>query len=249
MRKLILILLISSILLMTACSQKNGTSLLVEQPQNISTNDQIYPAQNENSVEESSNVNGMRFTLNLEEFTEKYNFKSRSLGYNDIIISGNWKTNGEPTKDTKGVEIQYYYYNDDNLNFTATVEVESGKLMNIGCGTTMSNFVAQTDNQSNSDKILMKCAIMAEAVCQFPSGSTDILQDIFYRTTNENIDSLWYQGFIFSLSTQEYKSNVENNIMLFRVFPISDDLKEDWKVDDYESYSASVPLETNTVEE
>lgn len=247
MKKSILILLISSIILMTACSQKTETSLSVEQPQNISTGDEIYPALNENSVEQSTNVNGMRFTITLPEFTQKYNEKLKNIGITDILVTGHWQKNSETQRDSNGVEIQYYYYDGININFTATVEVESGKLMNIGCGTTMKNFVAQTDNQNNSDLILKKCAVMAEAVCQFPSGSTDVLQDIFYRTTIESIDSLWYQGFIFSLSTQENKSSVENNIMLFRVFPVTDELKNDWNVADYEAYSASVPIETNAV--
>lgn len=229
---------------MTACSQKTENSLSVEQPQNISTDDEIYPALNENSVEQSTNVNGMRFTLTLDEFTEEYNEKIKNVGITETMVAGHWQKKGDTQRDTNGIEIQYYYYDDININFTATVEVLSGKIMNIGCGTTMKYFVARNDNQSNSDLILKKCAVMAEAVCQFPSGSTDVLQDIFYRTTIESIDSLWYQGFIFSLSTQEDKSNVENNIMLFRVFPVSDELKEEWNVEDYEVYSASVPIET-----
>ena len=243
MKKLTLLIALIILLILSSCSNSE-IDISVDQPKNISTGDEIFPALNENSIEESPNVNGMRFTLTLEEFTEKYNTITKATGGNDLLDFSNWKKQGEISSDVHGVKIQYYIYNEDNINFTASIEVESNKIINIGCGTTMGNFIKTEDNIINSDIILRKTAIMAQSVCQFPIGSTDILQDIFYRTTNENIDSLWYQGFVFALSTQNDKSNSENSIMLFRVFPITDKLKDEWKILDYEIYSASVPNET-----
>jgi len=246
MKKIALLIALSLILTLSAC-KNTETSITVNQPENISTGDEIFPAQNVNSIEESPNVNGMRFTFTLAEFTEKYNEITKSTGGSDLLDIKNWKKQGEVQNDVHGVKIQYYIYNENNINFTASVEVDSEKIVNIGCGTTMGNFIKMEDNVSNSDIILRKTAIMAQAICQFPMGSTDILQDIFYRTTNESIDSLWYQGFVFALSTQNDKSNSENSIMLFRVFPITDELKDEWKILDYEVYSASVPNETVAV--
>lgn len=243
MKKLALILTLILIFMLSACTNSE-TSLTVNQPENISTGDEIYPAKNLNSVEESGNVNGMRFTLTLEEFTEKYNENTKLTGGTDFLSADGWIKQDREQTDINGVKIDYYYYNENNINFTASIEVLTNKIINIGCGTTMGNFVSQENNVSNSDIILRKSAIMAQTICQFPVGSTDVLQDIFYRTTNENIDSLWYQGFVFSLSTQNDKSNSENSIMLFRVFPIADELKEEWNIQDYEVYSASVPNET-----
>ncbi len=76
---------------------------------------------------------------------------------------------------------------------------------------------------------------MAEAACQFPSGSEEFLQNIFYRITTEGSDSVWYQGFVFSLSTKEDKNDSKNNVLLFRVFPIKDELKEEWNLSEYGS--------------
>ena len=132
-------------------------------------------------------------------------------------------------------EIQYYYYDDKDINYTATVEVESQKLLNIGCGTTTSKFMAQEDNAENGNQTIKKAAIMAEAACQFPSGSEEFLQNIFYRITTESSDSIWYQGFVFSLSTKEDKNDSKNNVLLFRVFPIKDELKEEWNLSEYGS--------------
>ena len=186
----------------------------------------------------------MRFTLTLPEFTEKYNEIARRTDGILAINKEKGRVNGDVKTDTNGVEVRYYYYDETDTNFTVTVEVQTGKIMNIGCGTTMSNFVAQDDNSSNSDKILKKSAIMAAAVCQFPTDSLDVLQDIFYRTTFDSSSSFWYQGFIFTLSTQENKSDSEKSVMLLRVFPVKDELKDEWKVTDYEAYAASAPAAT-----
>lgn len=243
MKKISLILIICTLFFLCGCNDNNN-SIDVEQPEKIATGDQIFSAKNENAVEESDNVNGMRFTLTLSEFTEKYNEIARRTDGIIAINKEKWKVNGEAKTDTNGVEIRYYYYDETDTNFTATVEVQTGKIMNIGCGTTMSNFVAQDENSNNSDKILKKSAIMAAAVCQFPTDSLDVLQDIFYRTTFESSSSFWYQGFIFTLSTQENKSDSEKSVMLLRVFPVKDELKDEWKVTDYEAYVASAPAPT-----
>ena len=243
MKKIITALLIISTVLLCGCNDNNN-SINVEQPEKIATGDQIFSAKNENAVEESDNVNGMRFTLTLPEFTEKYNEIARRTDGILAINKEKWKVNGDVKTDTNGVEVRYYYYDETDTNFTVTVEVQTGKIMNIGCGTTMSNFVAQEDNSSNSDKILKKSAIMAAAVCQFPTDRLDVLQDIFYRTTLDSSSSFWYQGFIFTLSTQENKSDSEKSVMLLRVFPVKDELKDEWKVTDYDAYAASAPAAT-----
>lgn len=240
LRRISLILIVCTLIFMCGCDDNNN-SIDVEQPEKIATGDQIFSAQNENAVEESDNVNGMRFTLTLPEFTEKYNETARQTDGILAISKDKWKVNGDVKTDSNGVEIRYYYYDESDTNFTATVEARTGKIMNMGCGTTMSNFVAQDENSSNSDMILKKSAIMAASVCQFPTDSLDVLQDIFYHTTFESSSSLWYQGFIFSLSTQENKTDSEKSVMLLRVFPVKDELKDEWKVTDYESYIASMP--------
>lgn len=244
MKKILLFLIIFTTVLFTGCSQSEIELNKIMDNQKISTKDEIYPAQNENSIEKSNNIYGQRFTLTLSEFTEKYNEITVQTGSNDTLDPEKWKTKGSSSTDINGVKIQYYYYDAEDINFTATVEIDSAKIMNIGCGTTMGNFVAQNDDINNSEIILQKCAIMAEAVCQFPNGSLNLLEDIFYRTTFENAESLWYCGFIFALDTKQDKSDSSNSIMLMRVFPISDELRTEWEIPDYEDYSASLPRTT-----
>lgn len=216
-----------------ACGEQSKSLKDTKRPAGISTRDEAEVPEVTDAVEPSANVNGLRFTLDIFEFTQKYNSAKNRLQQNDLIFYGNWRKQGESETDENGVAIQYYYYDDINVSFTATVEDKSGKIMNIGCGTTMSTFMGQKDDVNNSDLILAKAALMAQTICQFPEESRDILQDIFFRLTTESNDALWYRGFVFHLSTKEDPSDSKNNIMLFRVFPISEALREEWKLEEY----------------
>ena len=144
-----------------------------------------------------------------------------------------------------GTEYQYYYYDADKINFTASVETKTNYIMNIGLGTTMSNFVSIENEKNNSDTILMKSAVMAAAVSGMGINKVDTIQDIFYRTTFENTNELWYNGNVYALSTNEDKADSERSTMLFRTFPISDEVKENWGIDEYESYVANATQVTS----
>lgn len=232
---ILLVMTIIVILILFSTCGKNSEKTSSQSTGQVSTSNEVYSLISDNAYEESENVNGKRFNTTLLEFTERYNESKRALGENDLVMSGNWRKNGEETVDDNGVKIQYYYYDDENVNFTATVEVESKKILNIGCGTTMNNFMMHTDEVNNSEIILKKAALMAQSVCQFKIDNTNILQDVFYKTTTDKNDTLWYQGCVYKLSTQEDRDDSKNNIMLFRVFPISESLKQEWKLTEYES--------------
>ena len=220
------------VLSLAACS-KDSVKLNIDQPKSISTMEDGEEAPVSDAIEASDNVNGKRFALTLHEFTVRYNTAKKLVKDTDLIMEGNWREMGDPETDNKGVDFQYYYYDDHNVNITATVETESGKLMNVGVGTTMSHFMAEESGENNSDEILRKAALMADAVCCFGSDKIDTLQDIFYQIATGPEDSLWYEGFVFSLSTKENKTDSKNGIMLFRVFPVTEDLRKEWRLTDY----------------
>lgn len=237
----ILCITLCLICLFCGCSSSQGLKTPIDAPNKISTFDETELEQNPNAVEKSNNVNAMRYNLNLEEFSARYNQMLKEMGNLEMINGKGWQKKGDKTTDSNGVAIQYYFYDANKVSFTATVEVESNKLMNIGIGTTMSNFVSFEDNENYSDVVLMKSAVMAAAACGYTTDKVDVLQDIFYRTTFEGTNELWYEGNVYCLSTSEDKSNSERSIMLFRVFPISDEIKSEWKIIDYEQYIATMP--------
>lgn len=226
----------AAVILFSACSsnEKNNQLKNIERPDTAATGDEAVEATAaSDAVELSENVNGVRFNLSLHGFTQKYNAIIKGKQGAILLKDAKWKKAGDAATDDNDVKIQYWYYDDENVSFTATEELASGKLVNIGVGTTMSKFMGMTDDENNSDRILEQAAWMAEAACGFAPESESVLQDIFYRTTTENNDTLWYCGYVFHLSTKEDKADFKSNIMQFRVFPITEALRDEWKLEEY----------------
>ena len=143
--------IIVTLVFISSCNKGKGEK---EATDVKSTYDEVIVSTDSKAIESSSNVNGMRFGSTLEDFTTLYNECKRNMGENDLIMLGNWQKHGKETADDNGVKIQYYYYDDDNTNFTATVEVDTNKILNIGFGTTMRYFMGQTDGKNNDDSVL-----------------------------------------------------------------------------------------------
>lgn len=238
-----LVLIVAAILMLSlfGCSDKKNADVsgVVDAPDKFSTLDEAKVTENPNIRKESENVNGMCYAITLEEFTYNYNEMLKEAGNLDMINPKGWKMLGSPQKDANGTEYQYYYYDADKISFTASVETKTNYIMNIGLGTTMSNFVSIENEKNNSDTILMKSAVMAAAVSGMGINKVDTIQDIFYLTTFENTNEMWYNGNVYALSTNEDKADSERSTMLFRTFPISDEVKENWGIDEYESYVAN----------
>ena len=236
MKKLLTAILIAAAALscLTACGEDKEIKVDVDKPQTAATVDEPdFLGTRAEAIEESKNVNGMRFTSTLYDFTSRYNAEMSLRGEKDILHMEGWHKNGQVNKDANGVKIQYYYYDDNGVELTATVEEDCEKLVNVGCGTTMGHFISKENNEKNSDKILLKAALVAQAACGYDSSHVDTLQDIFFRVTEDN-STLWYDGFVFSLSTKEDKSDSQDSLMLFRVFPVTEKLKEEWNLEAYQ---------------
>lgn len=236
------------ITLFAGCSDKKNIDMsgIVSAPENISTLDEAKITENPNIRQKSENVNGMCFAITLEEFTHNYNEMLKEAGNLDMINPNGWKMLGSEQEDSNGVKYQNYYYDADKINFTASVETKTDYIMNIGLGTTMSNFVSIENEKNNSDTILMKSGVMAAAVSGMGIKDVDTLQDVFYRTTFENASELWYKGNVFALSTNEDKANSERSTMLFRTFPISEKVKEKWGIEEYENHISNAAQSTTT---
>lgn len=184
-------------------------------------------------VEESPNVNGMRFNLTLTEFTDRYNAEKSRMKQKDVLTLNRWIKDDNSELDNNSVHVQYWHHDDRDASFTASVEARSEKIMNIGCGTTVSNYQGKTEGAANSDPVLEKAALMAQIACGFSPDTRETLADIFDRTVTEPDNSLWYKGFVFNFSTMKDKLDKTKDIMLFRVFPITEALKQEWSLKEY----------------
>lgn len=220
---------------LSACMKAGDGGTVDEIPvTTAATRDEAVIAVSEGAVEDSLNVNGKRFNITLYDFTAKYNAEKKKRGDTDLLIMSEWRKNGQDTKDSKGVRIQYYYYDDEGMSITVTVETESEKLVNVGCGTTNKKF---TDEDTRL-RILMNASLMAQIVCGYDSGMMITLQDIFRQTSNGSDKSLYYDGFVFTLATKENVGESKEELMHFRVFPISQELRTEWKLKEYQKREA-----------
>ena len=154
MKKLIcLILTVSMLFLFASCngSENEGNSQAEKKTYTASADEAGYPNPIEQNWEESNNATGARFDMTLEEFTEKFNKMYNSLGGGSQQLElSNWQKQSSDQHDENGVAYDYYYYADDKAVLTATVEQESGKIMNLGCGTTVSVFINEENTQYQS---------------------------------------------------------------------------------------------------
>ena len=238
------ILILLPLGIMTACDSPKKIFSNVGTPKSIATEDEVSPTQSADAVTDSKNVNGKLYTATLQSFTAQYNSIMMNTGGIDYLYKENWQKKGDIQKDANGIEYELYYYDEEIFTITVSVEVESGMIMNVGCGTTMNTFVKFDENEKpNSDRILHASAVMAAAAAGFNQNSLNVLQDIFYRTTFDEINELWYEGNVFSLTTKNDKNNSENDTMLLRVFPISDELKNEWKIQSYDEYIAGISMQ------
>lgn len=228
-----LILILNCFVLGSCSSEKE--SIFIEEPQRISTGDEVFPSKNNSALEKSDNVNGMRFACTLRSFTQRYNKIMDDSGGNEFLDYTKWEEKGEILNDLNNIQYRNYIYNGNGITFTASVEQETHKLMNVGCGSTTGMYVQQGENKSLGNIILKKTAIMAAAACGYYVENLDVLQDIFYRTTMENMSSLYYKGMVYSLSIKNNNEDKKRSTMLFRVYPISDSRQAEWKYTEYEA--------------
>lgn len=138
--------------------------------------DEILAYTKEKAQEDSTNVNGKRYNINIEKFTERYNEIMFRSGGDEYLSMENWKRLGETKKDANGVEYFCYYYDIDNAELTVAVESRSHKIMNVGCGTTMSKYVSIDGEHQYSERILNMSAVMAAAVGGYTSDDVELFE-------------------------------------------------------------------------
>lgn len=245
MKKLIcLILAITMLFLLPSCSQpKEEKTETTETVTNPATIDQGYPVPNNQNWEPSDNATGARFNFTLEEYTTKFNAMYNSLGGELEELDFNlWQITSQNQVDENGIVYDNYYYANDGVVLTATVEKESNKLMNLGCGTTVSIFV--DDNKSQQQTVILGMAgVMACVAGDYPVGDVTFFGDLFVNCISNNNNSFWYNNCIYLVNIEEGETD-DDSTVLFRIVPATDNIESEWKLENYIKY-----LEENKQEE
>ena len=202
---------------------------------NVAAEDDKYPSPEESKWEESTNVTGARFDLTLREYTDEFNDMYNSLGGgSEELDFNNWKLQKSGQYDENGVEYDYYYYADDKAVLTATVETVSGKLMNLGCGTTLSVFVDGSDARYQGI-ILNMTGIMACVAGGYAVDHVRFFSNMYVDTISNSNSSFWYNNCIYLLNIEEGETD-DTSTMLFRVVAAKESIEEDWNLIDYKTF-------------
>mgnify|MGYP000255467239 FL=1 len=117
--------------------------------------DEILAYTKEKAQEDSTNVNGKRYNINIEKFTERYNEIMFRSGGDEYLSMENWKRLGETKKDANGVEYFCYYYDIDNAELTVAVESRSHKIMNVAAALLCQSMCLLTANISTAKEYLI----------------------------------------------------------------------------------------------
>lgn len=237
MKKLIcLILAVSLLLLFTSCNMGSDSNTSNNKSEGkTATADEGYPYPSKVNWEESQNATGARFNLTLKEYTEQFNKMYNSLGGgSEEIDYSKWQLMKKGQLDENGVAYDYYYYADDKTVLTATVEQQSGKLMNLGCGTTVSVFINESETTYQS-VILAMTGIMACVAGGYSVENVTFFADLYVDTISNSNNSFWYNNCIYLLNVEEGETD-EDSTMLFRIVAATDNIEDEWQLVNYKTY-------------
>lgn len=238
MKKLICVLLaIVFLFSLTACkNDENEKVNTKENSDEISTT--LYPSPRSVMWEKSDNNLGARYTFTLEEFTTMLNSRCENLGdstASQFFDYKNWEKMSDTLLDDNRIEYTSYYYSTDALTITAAVENESGKVMNIGCGTSYNEFVS--GDAEFQYTIMLTSAILAMTAGDYSDESLEFLYYIFFDSA-KNDEQFFYNNSVYMLNMSKEEGE-EGAALLFMMSPCKDEILEEWELIDYSTYDGS----------
>ncbi len=236
MKKIICVLLVI-ILMFSICACKGKNT---EGDVNIeeTTATSSYPVPKEKRFEKSENNLHARYTFTLEEFTSMLNAECKNLGSSEdetFFEYDNWELISENLLDDNDIAYSSYYYATDTLSITAAVENESKKVMNIGCGTTYSEFVNADENYQYT--VILTSAIIAMVAGGYSKDDLEFLYCVFFDAAKDN-EKFYYENGVYMMNLSKAQDE-EGSVVLFMTSPCMEDIISDWELTDYENYEGS----------
>ncbi len=229
------LLVVMMIFSLCACKgEKAKSDINIEE----TTESSAYPVPKEKRFEESENNLHARFTFTLEEFTSLLNDECKALGTSDVetfFDYDNWELISENLIDDNGIAYSSYYYATDTLSITAAVENESGKVMNIGCGTTYTEFVNADENYQYT--VILTSAIIAMVAGGYEKDDLEFLYCIFFDSAKNN-EKFYYENGVYMMNLSKAEGE-EGSVVLFMTSPCSEDIISTWELTDYNDYDGS----------
>lgn len=230
------------VLSITACNKETAQSSILTDNSNDEAITVKYPVPSTFTFEESENNLGARYTFTLEEFNTMLNSACKELGTteeDEFFDFSNWTVVSDNLTDENGIKYSSYYYATDTLTISAAVENESGKVMNLGCGTSYEEFAnADADYQYT---VMLTSAILAMVAGGYTTDDLEFLYAIYFDSA-KNTERFYYHNGVYMMNISKGQ-NDETAALLFMTSPCSEDIKEEWELVDYSEYDGSYKAE------
>ncbi len=238
-RFICIILALLFVFSLTACNKETSQKSIMSD----STGDQEaftvkYPVPTTLTFEESENNLGARYNFTLKEFNTMLNDACENLGTNDIdefFDYSHWTVMSDNLTDDNGIKYSSYYYATDTLTISAAVENESGKVMNLGCGTSYEEFAsADADYQYT---VMLTSAIIAMVAGGYTENDLEFLYCIYFDSA-KNSEKFYYHNGVYMMNISKSKDE-EGSALLFMTSPCQEEIKTSWELTDYRDYENS----------
>ena len=241
MKRFISILMVVLLVLsLCACNKETATkgNIMTDSSKDEVAVTVKYPAPTTLTYEESDSRLGARYTFTLYEFNAMLNEACDSMSESSVteyFDFNNWQVMSENLTDDNGIKYSSYYYSTDTLTITAAVENESGKVMNLGCGTSYEEFAnADADYQYT---VMLTSAIIAMVAGGYTEDDIEFLYCIFFDSAKFNEQFFYHNNvYMMNISKQEGEDVAA---LLFMTSPCKDEIKDEWELTDYSEYDGT----------
>lgn len=240
MKKIICIVLAVLFLIsLTACNKETSNkSIMADSTSDQKATTVKYPAPVTLTFEESENNLGARYTFTLKEFNSMLNSACENLGTSEaeeFFDFSNWQVMSDNLTDDNGIKYSSYYYATDMLTVSAAVENESKKVMNLGCGTSYSEFAnSDADYQYT---VMLTSAIIAMVAGGYTEKDLEFLYCIYFDSAKNN-EKFYYHNGIYMMNISKEEGE-EGSALLFMTSPCQKEIISEWELTDYSTYDGS----------
>ena len=155
------------------------------------------PELSKNTIEASPNSFGARYRFTLADFTQEIAGDMEDMNLSPFPKT--WETLSVGLVDDNGVKYTSFCSRVKGITFTAAVENDSGKVMNIGCGCRSDKL----EDDVFREKFIRLAATLAEHAGGFEEEELDGLTGIFMMLMNGEEDTLYYERTLYIKSIDE----------------------------------------------
>ena len=232
------LILFSIILFITGCQNDSDSKNINENSGSesigISEEEKKYPEPMEITWEKCDNALGARYTFTLEGLCVRLQQSVKEMG---VTVSSfdikDWNLLSDGLVDDNGTAYSTYYYATDTVSYTAAVEDESKKVMNIGCGCPYKTFMEKGEDFQFS--VITMSALMACSAGGYTIDELDFMYVLFIEVT-KNTTAIYYNNGVYLV---EYDEDKEDSAVLFIVSAADEDILFDWSLIDYRNYEGT----------